>query len=308
MTEASTPTATPTSSTEFKWKASTLRDGASQTLRGDARKPQGIYQVLPDAKHRSGETRVRSNTPPEDIVFWWDGKSVDYDKDIVFTGRGTPDSRTCFLDIESASLVHADTWHDDYLRRHESDQSSFCLHLAHCAQPVGRFSSTTCTECRRILASDEYRLEQEAAAAAAPTPEPRPDAGAVQAQDSDEIRLRNVVAALRRELDAARQRAERMEQRFNDVAEAIRDEAEARDWCDEYERFADEWNLPKRERVYDVTVGVSVPAVIRVSTTSEEAAEQAVRDMEKSDLADEIRDQLDSGTLDIISLSAEQAE
>lgn len=56
------------------------------------------------------------------------------------------------------------------------------------------------------------------------------------------------------------------------LGQAILEEAERRDWCSEYDDFAQEWDLPTRSHNYTVTVTVQVEA------RDEDAAADIVRE------------------------------
>lgn len=58
----------------------------------------------------------------------------------------------------------------------------------------------------------------------------------------------------------ARNYANRLEANHEQLGEALLAKAEEHDWCDEYDEFAEEWDLPKRMRDYEVTVTVRVRA------------------------------------------------
>ena len=79
------------------------------------------------------------------------------------------------------------------------------------------------------------------------------------------VRIRNSLAR-----DVANERASLQQQKIyiDNLGEAILEEAIRRDWCEEYDEFAEEWGLPKRYAEYDVTVSVRVRA-----RDSEEAAD-----------------------------------
>lgn len=44
------------------------------------------------------------------------------------------------------------------------------------------------------------------------------------------------------------------------LGQAILEKAEEKEWCSEYDEFAEEWDLPRRTRFYEVTVQFSVTA------------------------------------------------
>lgn len=56
------------------------------------------------------------------------------------------------------------------------------------------------------------------------------------------------------------------------LGQAILEKAEEKDWCSEYDEFADEWDLPRRIRSYEVTVQFAVMA------RDSDEAEEMVRD------------------------------
>lgn len=59
-------------------------------------------------------------------------------------------------------------------------------------------------------------------------------------------------------------------QKYEELGQALLQQAIEKDWCDEYEQFAEDWDLPKRTREYTVTVEIPVKA------TSEEEAQELV--------------------------------
>lgn len=69
------------------------------------------------------------------------------------------------------------------------------------------------------------------------------------------------------------QRSNRNLQNYVDrLGQAILEKAEEKDWCSEYDEFADEWDLPRRIRSYEVTVQFTVMA------RNSEEAEETVQD------------------------------
>lgn len=44
------------------------------------------------------------------------------------------------------------------------------------------------------------------------------------------------------------------------LGQALLEKAEEKDWCSEYDEFADEWDLPRRIRSYEVTVQFAIMA------------------------------------------------
>lgn len=72
------------------------------------------------------------------------------------------------------------------------------------------------------------------------------------------------------ELQRHRSQLQFERQKYEELGQALLEQAIAKDWCDEYDEFAEEWDLPKRTREYTVTVEIPVKA------TSEEHAEELV--------------------------------
>ena len=60
----------------------------------------------------------------------------------------------------------------------------------------------------------------------------------------------------------------RLTKHLEDLGQALLQEAEDRDWCSEYDEFAEKWDLPQRRRNYEVTMTVTVSA-----TSVDEASE-----------------------------------
>lgn len=73
-----------------------------------------------------------------------------------------------------------------------------------------------------------------------------------------------------KDLENERRELNRMYEWRADLGQAILAKAEEHDWCEEYDDFAEEWDLPQREYEYDVTVSV------RVRARNEERAEELV--------------------------------
>lgn len=71
------------------------------------------------------------------------------------------------------------------------------------------------------------------------------------------VRVRNSLAR-----DVANERASLQQQKtyIDNLGEALLEEAINRDWCEEYDEFAEKWGLPLRFAEYDVTVTVRVRA------------------------------------------------
>lgn len=79
------------------------------------------------------------------------------------------------------------------------------------------------------------------------------------------VQFRNNLAS---DLRNARADAEQQRTFFKNLGEAILEEADKREWCEEYDEFASQWGLPTRTREYDVIVR------FRVLARSTEEAEE----------------------------------
>ena len=60
--------------------------------------------------------------------------------------------------------------------------------------------------------------------------------------------------------EEANRRRQAIQTKYDNLGEALLEEAERRGWCSEYEEFAEEWDLPKRTRDYVVCINVVVNA------------------------------------------------
>lgn len=65
------------------------------------------------------------------------------------------------------------------------------------------------------------------------------------------------------------------------LRQAILEKAIEKDWCEEYDEFAEEWDLPKREREYMVTMTVSVLARDREEAEEMVAEKISIRDYDE---------------------------
>jgi len=85
------------------------------------------------------------------------------------------------------------------------------------------------------------------------------------------------------------------------IGDALIAEAEARGWCDDYDRFVDRLNgqlryqLPTRTREYKVTATYTITVSTIVEATSEEDAKSAAEDefsceLNRSDYVDDYND------------------
>lgn len=77
---------------------------------------------------------------------------------------------------------------------------------------------------------------------------------------------------LKRDLEETHEEVDRLRRDWNSLGEAILEKADKYEWCDEYDEFAKEWNLPTRHREYEVTIDV------RVMARSEDDAVEFVKD------------------------------
>lgn len=71
-----------------------------------------------------------------------------------------------------------------------------------------------------------------------------------------------------------RNRIQELETRHERLGEAILQEAIDRDWCAEYDEFAEEWDLPPLNRAFDVTMTISV--IARNADDAEDMVRNAV--------------------------------
>lgn len=73
-------------------------------------------------------------------------------------------------------------------------------------------------------------------------------------------RMIRIRATLVRALDNSQKALRDKEQHLERLGEAILEQANERDWCEEYDTFAEEWGLPKRTTEWEVTMTVKVEA------------------------------------------------
>ena len=83
------------------------------------------------------------------------------------------------------------------------------------------------------------------------------------------VRIRRTLIT---ELKNNRAEVQRLDTWKRDISQAIFEKALEKEWCEEYDEFAAEWDLPLREREFEVTVAV------RVTAPDENAAKEIVRD------------------------------
>ena len=86
------------------------------------------------------------------------------------------------------------------------------------------------------------------------------------------LRMTRLRTALITDLSNEKAERNRLETHLTGLGEALRDEAIRREWCEEYDEFADSWGLPRLNRDYEVTMTITVNAV------DEETALEMVRD------------------------------
>ena len=68
---------------------------------------------------------------------------------------------------------------------------------------------------------------------------------------------------------------QRLREHMDRLGEARLEKAEEKDWCSEYDEFAEEWDLPRRFRTYEVTVTFAVLA--RDSDDAEELVQNGLQ-------------------------------
>lgn len=83
-------------------------------------------------------------------------------------------------------------------------------------------------------------------------------------------RTQSVRISAQRKVESLQDQLIRQHDFFEKMGEAILEKAEEHDWCNEYDEFAAEWDLPQRQREYSVSMSVMVLA------RSEEEAEELV--------------------------------
>lgn len=71
------------------------------------------------------------------------------------------------------------------------------------------------------------------------------------------IKLRNEMAT---DLENERRRLTAVREHLDNLGQAILEQAIERDWCSEYDEFAEEWDLPPRKQDFEVTVTIQVSA------------------------------------------------
>ena len=86
------------------------------------------------------------------------------------------------------------------------------------------------------------------------------------------VRLSHMRRTLSQSAKSANTRADDLQRWKDNVGEALRDQAKKRGWCEEYEDFAENWDLPIREYEYNVNISIQVRA------RSQEAAYEMVDD------------------------------
>lgn len=74
-------------------------------------------------------------------------------------------------------------------------------------------------------------------------------------------------------LSVEEQKRQTLQARLNDLGQALLEKAEEKGWCEEYEEFAEEWDLPKRYKEFWVTV------VVPVDARDREAAEREIEEL-----------------------------
>lgn len=87
---------------------------------------------------------------------------------------------------------------------------------------------------------------------------------------------------IRQQLIQTQDQVRGLEESYESLGEALRDKAVEHDWCDEYDEFAEQWNLPSRTREYEVTV------TVRVLAKSDDHAEELVGENFSMSMYDDI--------------------
>jgi len=92
--------------------------------------------------------------------------------------------------------------------------------------------------------------------------EPNDKTSLLAAPGDDEwvLRMTRLRTSLLTDLSNERAERDRLQTHLAGLGEALRDEAIRREWCEEYDTFADQWGLPPRALEYDVTMTVRVRA------------------------------------------------
>lgn len=90
-----------------------------------------------------------------------------------------------------------------------------------------------------------------------------------EARDQQENVLRGRIT---RETDGLRGQLKSIQQHLENLGQALLEQAVDKDWCSEYDDFAEQWGLPRRFRDFAVTINV------RVSARDEDTALELVRD------------------------------
>lgn len=70
------------------------------------------------------------------------------------------------------------------------------------------------------------------------------------------------------------------------LGQALLEEAEQRGWCDQYDEFAEKWDLPQRKKVYVVTMTVTVNAVNEEAATDLVSSNVGVTPYDITDVSD----------------------
>lgn len=85
-------------------------------------------------------------------------------------------------------------------------------------------------------------------------------------------RMARVRSTLNRRAEYSENELRMKNEYIETLGQALLEEAERRDWCSEYDDFAQEWDLPRRLQEYDVTM------TVRVNARDEDEAQTLVRD------------------------------
>lgn len=121
--------------------------------------------------------------------------------------------------------------------------------------------------------------------------------------------LEGLVAQLTEERDQAQRRIRTLEARFEQLSQALLDEADTRGWCSEYEEFVDNhpnMGLRKRTREFTVTMLVQVEVETTVTAKDEREARHFARNGDLGSLVYNLeRDEIDPEIREITSVEPE---
>ncbi len=118
----------------------------------------------------------------------------------------------------------------------------------------------------------------------------------IEAQKAEILDLQQKLNEYTRSLDFWKQRFGKAETDWNILSERLNEEANDRDWCEEYDTIVTELNgcftvfeLPTRVKSYDVSVTVTATyyTTVTVEATSEDDAREQVDNMDTDDISND---------------------